>query len=103
MAVFTDGITSAYVVNNVQAKLAALRRALEDVADLQSWLAGLSQADLVALGISPNGASQIMSAVADANALAQIFESGMPPGTYPQPASAYVYANSIRACIGPVS
>ena len=46
-------------------------------------------------------AQSVLSALADANALRQIYETGLPPATYPQPPQAYVYAASQRQVIGP--
>jgi hypothetical protein len=103
VAVFTAGVTQAYVTNNAQAKLAALRRALNDLHDFQLWLSAYATADLVALGFTSADAQDIFNAIADANALYQIFATGQPPGTYPQAASAYVYSASQRIVTGPLS
>jgi hypothetical protein len=102
---FPAGITAAYIVNNAQAKLAALRRALEDVTDYKAWLDTVSAADLEASPISldASSADAIKSAFADADALARIYLTGLPPGTYPQPPQAYVYASSQRVVIGPLT
>jgi hypothetical protein len=100
MAVF-DGITQDIVTQRVQATLGALRAALSDVADEYNWTSGVAATDLEALGFTSDGANAILSAVADANALAQIYSTGLPPGTYPQPASAYVYEASQAAVLGP--
>lgn len=101
---FPAGITSAYVVNNAQAKLRALRQALHDVQDFYSWLSAYAASDLEASPVSMDtvSAPALFSAMADANALAQIYLTGLPPGTYPQPTSAYVYANSQRVVMGPL-
>ena len=103
MAIYAAGITQAYVNNNAQAKLAALRRALHDVQDFYLWLSAYAQSDLVALGFTSADAADVFSAMADANALGQIYLTGQPPGTYPQAASAYVYATSQRVVTGPLS
>ena len=103
MAIFAAGITQQYVTNNAQAKLAALRKALRDCEDFYLWLSAYAQSDLVNLGFSAADASDIFSAAADANALYQIYVTGLPPGTYPQPASAYIYGASQRVVIGPLS
>lgn len=102
---FPAGITEAYIVNNAQAKLAALRNALEDCENFYLWLIANSQSDLEAAPISMDTASTsaLFTAFADANALYQIYATGLPPSTYPQPASAYVYATSQRVIIGPLS
>ena len=103
MPIFAAGITQAYVTNNAQSKLAALRRALRDCEDFYLWLSAYANADLVGLGFSAGDATDIFNAAADANALYQIYVTGLPPGTYPQPASAYIYGASQRVVIGPLS
>lgn len=102
---FPAGITSQYIVNNAQAKLAALRNALTQCEQFYQWLSAYSAADLEAAPVSLDAVSApaIFSAFADANALYQIFMTGQPPGTYPQASSAYVYAASQRVVIGPLS
>lgn len=103
---FPAGISKDYIVNNAQAKLAALQRAIEDVANFYKWLSAYSVADLEdasTINMDAASAQAIFTAFADANALAQINETGLPPASYPQPASAYVYANSQRVVIGPLS
>lgn len=104
MAIFAAGITEAYVVNNAQARLSALRRALQDCANMQAWLAGIAQADLVALGFSAADATALLSAMADASALNQVYATGQAPATYPQvTGTPYVYAASQRAIMGPLT
>lgn len=100
MAVF-DGITAVIVTQRVQSKLGALRDALNDVADEYRWTSGVSAGDLEGIGFSAAGANAVLSAVADANAVAQIYETGLPPGSYPQPASAYPYEASQAIVLGP--
>lgn len=101
---FPAGITEAYVVNNAQAKLAALRKALHDVQDFYSWLSAYAATDLEAAPISMDApsATALFSAMADANALSQIYLTGQAPGTYPQVTSPYVYASSQRVIMGPL-
>lgn len=101
---FPAGITEQYIVNNAQAKLRALRQAIHDVQDFYSWLSGLAAADIEAAPISMDTPSAValFSAMADANAIGQIYLTGLPPGTYPQPASAYIYASSQRVIMGPL-
>jgi len=101
--IYAAGVTQAYVNNTAQAKLAALRRALIDCQQFYLWLSAYATADLVALGFTSADAQDVFSAMADANALYQIYATGQPPGTYPQAASAYVYAASQRVVIGPLS
>jgi hypothetical protein len=100
MAIYSDGITVDYVNSNAQAKLAALRRALHDVADFYAWLSAYAPADLVSLGFSAAGAQDIFSAFADANGMAQIYNTGTDSRN---PGAGYVYANSQRVVIGPLS
>jgi hypothetical protein len=102
---FPAGITEAYVVNNAQNKLEALKSALIDCEQFYLWLSAYAPADLEAAPVSMDSVSAqaIFTAFADANALYQIYTTGLPPGTYPQPASAYPYAASQRVIIGPLS
>jgi hypothetical protein len=102
---FPAGITSAYIVNNAQSKLSALRDALIDCEEFYQWLITNQQSDLEASPISMDTASTsaLFNAFADANAVYQIYTTGQPPGTYPQAASTYVYATSQRVVIGPLS
>lgn len=79
--------------------LAALRSALEDCADLQSFMAALTPASFADLPLAD--AQAIFTAVADANALYRFYTVGQPPATYPQATSAYVYGSSQTAVIGP--
>ena len=104
MAVF-GGVNGAQIQNAAVTLCKALRDDLAHITQLQQYLAGLSVADLTSL-LSPSptaaaDAQDIMSAVADAAALASIYSTGQPPGTYPQAPAAYVYANSQRVIIGP--
>lgn len=102
---FPAGITEQYIVNNAQSKLSALRNSLAQCEEFYQWLTTNVQADLEAAPISMDTASTtaLFNAFADANALYQIYTTGLPPGTYPQPASAYTYATSQRVVIGPLS
>lgn len=102
MTVVNTELSQAQVVASIQSKLLNLRRAFQDVQALFGWTSGLAAADLAtASGYSAADAAVVLSACADANALAQIYTTGLPPGTYPQPASAYIYAASQRQVIGP--
>jgi hypothetical protein len=92
---------SGVIAGNVQARLIALREALHAVADLYGWSSGVSAADLEAIGFSAADAGTLLSAISDANALAQIYATGQPPASYPQAAQAYVYAASQRQVTGP--
>lgn len=102
MAIFNLAQLNAGVIaGNVQQRLVALRSALMNAQELFGWSSSVTQADLVSAGFSSADASTLLSAIADANALASIYATGVPPATYPQPASAYVYAASQRQVIGP--
>lgn len=99
---FSTGLSTQQVNALVQSKLFALRKALEDVHDLQQWSAGVTLTDMeTATGLSATDAGTLKSAIADASALGDYYDTGLPPGTYPQPASAYVYGASQRQVIGP--
>lgn len=96
-------LSGAQVMNLVRDTLIRHRAALKDIGDLYAWTSGITAADLEALpdGIAAADANAILSAMADAHAEYLIHTTGQPPGTYPQAASAYVYANSQTAVIGP--
>jgi hypothetical protein len=102
---FPAGITEQYIVNNAQSKLANLRDALIQCEQFNQWLIANAAADLEAAPVSMDVASAtaLFTAFADAHALYQIYTTGLPPISYPQPGSAYVYANSQRVIIGPLS
>lgn len=99
MAIYSAGITQAYVNNNVQTKLAALRQALNNVNDLYLWMSAYAQADLVALGFSAADAAAIFSAVSDARELYVLFTGGG-LGTYTLP---YNFSASQRIVVGPLT
>lgn len=98
-----SSITAAQILQQAQTVLLNLRRSAEAAADLEGWLSGISLSDLTnaGVGFSEGDAQAILTAVADANAIAQIYRTGLPPGSYPQPAQAYVYAASQQIVIGP--
>lgn len=101
MAVAT-GLTQGQVVSIIQQALVAHRAALENLQNIYRWTSGLSVPDMVtATGLSTADATVYLSAIADANAEAQIHFTGLPPGTYPQPASDYVYAATQAQVTGP--
>ena len=95
------GITQVSVASSAIARLQALRRALDDVQDMNAWLAGQSPTDLSGIGFSSQDAGSLKSAFADAGALWQLYNQGTVPGSYPQPASTYVYGASQRQVLGP--
>ena len=101
MAVAT-GLSQAQVVSLIQQALISHRTSLETVQNIFRWTSGLSVSDMVtATGLSTADATVYLSAIADANAEAQIHFTGLPPGTYPQPASDYVYAATQAQVTGP--
>jgi hypothetical protein len=102
VAIFNvQAVQPAALVQAVQSRLVTLRNALDAATQLQGWASGVAVTDLEGIGFTASDAQALLSAIADANALAQIYLTGLPPSTYPQPASAYVYAASQRAIIGP--
>jgi hypothetical protein len=98
---FDTGLTKDQILANVQTKLFQLRAALNDCNSEAAWAAGVSSADLVALGFTSADANTLLSAIADAHAVYMLYTTGLPPGSYPQPPSAYVYASSQSEVIGP--
>ena len=99
MAIYSAGITQAYVNNNVQTKLLALRSALNNVNDLYLWLSAYAQSDLVTLGFTAADAADVFSAVADAHELYVLFTGGG-LGTYTLP---FNFSASQRIVTGPLS
>jgi hypothetical protein len=103
---FTTGLSQAQVLASIQAKLINLRNAMNDAENLYTWSSGIAATDLENIGFSPNDAVALLSAIADAHALAQIYSTGQPPGVgfggYPQASSAYPYAASQSQVIGPL-
>jgi hypothetical protein len=89
--VIFGAITQSQLTMNTQQRLVALRTAFQGVQELYAWTSGQSAAALEGMGFSAS----------DANALASINATGLPPSTYPQPGTAYVYAASQNAVIGP--
>lgn len=93
------GLSQSQVQNLVQQRLIALRNALDDVQKLYGWTSGLSPADLsTASGWSTGDATGVQAAVADANGLAIIAQTGTDPRN---PGANYVYLASIRGVVGP--
>jgi hypothetical protein len=102
VAIFNvQAVQQGPLVQAVQSRLVTLRNALDAAVQLQGWASAVAVTDLEGIGFTAADAQALLSAIADANALAQIYLTGLPPSTYPQPASAYVYAASQRAIIGP--
>lgn len=102
---FPAGITAAYIVNNAQSKLAALRDALIDCEQFYLWLSQYAASDIEAAPVSMDAtsATALFSAFADANAMYQVYTTGQAPGTYPQVTGPYNYSASQRVIIGPLS
>lgn len=101
MSVVNNGVSATQNQSSIVGALVAHRAALQRLQQLFAWTSGLSQADMeTACGISASDASSYLSAIADANAEAQIHFTGQPPGSYPQAASAYPYGASQTAVIG---
>ncbi len=98
---FPAGITQAYIVNNAQAKLLALRSALEDVNDYYQWLTAYAAADLEAAPVSMDSVSagNLFSAFADAHEL-YVLATGGTLGTYTLP---YNFLASQRIVTGPLT
>src|SRR5690348_3829278 len=98
MAIANGGgnLNAGVIWNQAVAALKEHRRALEVVNDLYAWSSGVSAADLEAApySMSASDAAALLSAIADAHAEYLLHTTGLPPGTYPQPSSAYVYAAS---------
>ena len=102
---FPEGITAQYIVNNVQAKLLALRNALDDCHNLYQWISAYSAADLVAAGMDSTSAQAALNATADSDALYQMYNTGQLtslPSGYVTPGS-YKWGTSQRVVIGPLS
>jgi hypothetical protein len=95
---FTTGLNQGMMLASIQNKLTTLRSALNDVADLQGWAAGVSATDLETnLSINAADAAAILSAISDAAALSSIYQTGQAPATYPQvTGEPYDYAASQR-------
>ncbi|SRR5258706_3658009 len=96
MSAFVN-ITVALVQQQAINKLANLRQALSDITDLNAWLAGLSIADLVAIGFTSTDAQTLKTALADANELGVLYNGGG-LGAYTLP---YNFSASQRQVIGP--
>jgi hypothetical protein len=107
MAMFNITPNGAQVlIQQAVLALTQFRNGINAVEDAYKWSSGVSEADLMAqppdgLGMSQANADALLSALADAHAVAEYFNTGLPPGTYPQPPSGYVYGASVRRVIGP--
>lgn len=99
-------VTAAGLMQSLRQALRNHQRALEVIEETYAWAAGISAADLEAMppngpGMTSADAMAFLTAVNDAHAEYLLHTTGLPPGTYPQPPSAYVYAASQNALMGP--
>ncbi len=105
MAIVNGGgnLNSAVTWFNIQAALKAHRDALSLINQEYAWVSEISAADLEAapFNMSAADATALLTAVNDAQAEYLIHTTGLPPGSYPQPSSAYIYQASQAAVIGP--
>lgn len=102
MPIFNAANTNpGLLVAGIQQVLANHRAALEAVNKVYGWSSGISAEDLTAIGIAADDAPKILSAIADAHAEYLLHTTGLPPQSYPQPPSGYVYAASQNAVLGP--
>lgn len=104
MTLFNSANTNApQLIAAVTQGLIIVRNAMDVANSMYAWSSGVSPSDLEAVGsgIAPADAGAILSAIADAHALSSFYNTGLPPGSYPQPPSAYVYGISQRIVIGP--
>lgn len=98
-----SNMTPQQIIGRAAQALVNHRQALQVLNDLYAWTSGITPADLTAapIGMPAADAQALLTAIADARAEYLIHTTGLPPGTYPQPGSAYVYAASQNALIGP--
>ena len=97
---------AATALNQAVRTLIALRAAVNMAEDLYKWTSGISADELTAappngLGMTQATADGLLSSAADAHALAEYYNTGVPPISYPQPNETYVYGASQRRLIGP--
>jgi hypothetical protein len=100
---FPAGITQQMVVNNAQAKLANLRRALQDCEEFyQNMVAPYAITDLEAAPINLDAVSAqaIFNALTDAHNEYVNHVTGLPASL---PATGYKYGASQNVVIGPLS
>ncbi len=99
-------MSAGALISQVQTTLLGIRNAMDAAEDLYKWSSAVSAADLTAAppdgpGMRQEDAEALLSACADAHALADYYNVGVPPATYPQPALGYTYGASQRRVIGP--
>lgn len=94
MAAILPGTLSApQLIANCTNALTRLRDALADCEEQNAFLKAHTSADLQGMGMDPATAQGLLNAMADANGLAQIQDTGTDPRNPPPP---YVYATSQR-------
>lgn len=98
---FDTGLSKQQTLQQIQNKLKALQDALSNIVEMHAWSSGISTADLETLGFTASDAAALLTASNDANAIASIYSTGLPPTGYPQPSGAYPYAASQAEVIGP--
>jgi hypothetical protein len=98
-----SNLNAGVIWNNLAAVLKSHRDALTAINSEFSWTSEIGAADLEAapFNMSAADAAALLTAVNDAHAEYLIHTTGLPPSTYPQPGSAYIYAASQSAVIGP--
>jgi hypothetical protein len=102
MPIFGPGNANASNISATAIAVATeLRAAAVRAVQVHQWMAAISDTELLNAGFTQSDLDMCRSAVADMSAVADILDTGLPPSTYPQPSSAYVYANSMRLIIGP--
>lgn len=94
--------TATELIDAVKRALINHRESLQTLGDLHDWSSGISLSDLTSapVNMSSTDAQAILTAINDAHAEYLIHTTGLPPNTYPQPASAYIYEASQNAVIG---
>jgi hypothetical protein len=96
-----SGISAGSVQGGIVNLVTSLVNLLNQIQLEESKFSAFADSDLEGIGISATDLPLLKAALADANAIAEILFTGLPPGTYPQPASAYIYFNSMKQLTGP--
>lgn len=94
------GTNAQQILLRVQNALMQLRAAYNNIEDVYKFTSGITAADLTGLGFSATDASDILAAIADAHAEIVLHNSGLPPASYPQPPTAYVYSAAQNRVMG---
>jgi hypothetical protein len=104
MAIFNaQNASAAQIIAQVQVALAQFRSGLAIAGSLYGWSSGVALDDLTAAppdgpGMAQADAQDLLSAIADANGLLQLFLTGTDPRN---PGAGYNYGASVRLVIGP--